>query len=113
MGTRLGISPTIRNSGISPDCEWVFGRCAPCDPPRSSNKQKEQALFACSPHFERVVAPVVPTLLRSDQKYESKLSHSRSSLRAGDENRTRLYSLGSCRSTDELHPRWHLAAFRV
>ena len=34
MGTRLGISPTIRNSGISPDFERVLGRCAPCDPPR-------------------------------------------------------------------------------
>ncbi len=28
------------------------------------------------------------------------------STRADDENRTRLYSLGSCRSTDELHPRY-------
>lgn len=37
-----------------PHSERVFGRCAPYDPPRSSNKQKEQAPFACSPHFERV-----------------------------------------------------------
>ncbi len=73
----------LRKVATNPTSERVLGRYAPCDPSRSLNKQK------------------------------SKLFCLLSSLRAGDENRTRLYSLGSCRSTDELHPRWHLAAFRV
>lgn len=53
-----------------PHSERVFGRYAPYDPSRSSNKQKEQALFACSPHFERVVAPAVPTLPHSGHKHK-------------------------------------------
>gem|GEM_PF-7097270 len=54
-----------------PHSERVLGRCAPYDPPRSSNKQKEQAPFACSPHFERVVAPAVPTLPHSGHKHSN------------------------------------------
>lgn len=45
---------TLGQVTLRKEVELVFGRCAPYDPPRSSNKQKEQAPFACSPHFERV-----------------------------------------------------------
>ena len=59
---------TLGQVTLRKEVERVFGRCAPYDPPRSSNKQKEQAPFACSPHFERVFgrwAPCDPSSLRS------------------------------------------------